>query len=110
MGPFVLAQLTVAIAGVLDHLLWWYGWIVIFSVVASWVNADPFNVIVRFLRGVTEPAFYQVRRRLPFVVVSGIDLSPIVVGLGAEVVRRVMVGSLYELASRLMANAGRPIA
>jgi YggT family protein len=103
MGNVVLRQVTLAIASTLGFLLTMYRWIVIAGVVLSWVNPDPYNPIVRFVRGVTEPVFYQVRRRLPFVVVSGIDLSPIVVLLGVEVVRMVLVGSLYELAYRLAA-------
>ena len=105
MGDVMLRQVTVAIARTLDSLLTAYRWIVIISVILSWVNPDPYNPIVRFLRGVTEPLFYQVRRRLPFVVISGIDLSPIVVLLGAEILRTIIVGSLYELANRLAAVA-----
>ncbi len=106
MGDVVLRQLTIAIAMTLDWLLSAYKWIVIIAVLLSWVNPDPYNPIVRFLRGVTEPLFWQIRRRLPFVVISGIDLSPIVVLLGVEVVRTVLVRSLYELAFRLAAAAG----
>jgi YggT family protein len=106
MGDVVLRQLTLAIATTLNFLLTMYRWVVIAGVLLSWVNPDPYNPIVRFLRGVTEPIFYQVRRRLPFVVISGIDLSPIVVLLGVEVVRTVLVGSLYELAFRFAAAGG----
>jgi len=103
MGDVMLRQVTLAIATTLNFLLTMYRWIVIGGVLLSWVNPDPYNPIVRFVRNVTEPLFYQVRRRLPFVVVSGIDLSPIVVLLAVEVIRTVLVGSLYELAFRLTA-------
>ncbi|NJB66645.1 YggT family protein [Desulfobaculum xiamenense] len=56
-----------------------YKWIVIISALVSWVRPDPYNPVVRFLRGATEPVFYRVRRWLPFVFVGGVDLSPIVV-------------------------------
>jgi YggT family protein len=100
MGDVLLRQMTLAIATTLSFLLTAYRWIVIIAVLLTWVNPDPYNPIVRFLRGVTEPVFYQVRRRLPFVVISGIDLSPIVVLLLVEVLRMVVVQSLYELAFR----------
>ena len=103
MGDVVLRQLTVAIASTLATLLALYRWIVIGSVLLSWVNPDPYNPIVRFLRGATEPVLSQVRRRLPFVVLSGVDLSPLVVIVGLEMIRLVLVESLYELASRLAA-------
>ena len=105
MGDVLLRQITVAIAWMLDSLLWTYRWIVVIAVLLTWVNPDPYNSIVRFLRGVTEPVFYQVRRRLPFVVISGIDLSPIVVLFAVEALRIVVVRSLYELASRFAALA-----
>lgn len=105
MGGVVLRQIAIAIATTLSTLLWMYQWIVIAGVVLSWVNPDPYNPIVRFIRNVTEPLFYQVRRWLPFLVVSGIDLSPIVVLLGIRVVQQVVVESLYALALRLGAAA-----
>jgi YggT family protein len=97
MGNVMLRQVTLAIAMVLDYLLTFYWWIVIIAVLLTWVNPDPYNPIVRFLRGVTEPVFYQIRRRLPFVVVSGIDLSPIVVLVLIRVVRMIVVVPLAEL-------------
>jgi YggT family protein len=97
MGNVMLRQVTLAIAMVLDYLLTFYWWIVIIAVLLTWVNPDPYNPIVRFLRGVTEPVFYQIRRYLPFVVISGIDLSPIVVLLLIRVVRMVVVVPLAEL-------------
>lgn len=97
MGNVMLRQVTLAIAMVLDYLLTFYWWIVIIAVLLTWVNPDPYNPIVRFLRGVTDPVFYQIRRRLPFVVISGFDLSPIVVLLLIRVVRMVVVVPLAEL-------------
>ena len=97
MGNVMLRQVTLAIAMVLNYLLTFYWWIVVIAVLLTWVNPDPYNPIVRFLRGVTEPVFYQVRRYLPFIVISGIDLSPIVVLLLIEVVRMVVVVPLAQL-------------
>jgi YggT family protein len=103
MGNVILSQVTLAIAGVLDKLLWLYGWIVLIAVLLSFVNPDPYNAIVRFLRSVTEPVFYQVRRWMPFVVISGLDLSPMVVILLIYVLQTVVVASLVQLAYRLAA-------
>ena len=105
MGNVVLQNVTVAIATVLHHLLNMYWWIVVIAVLLTWVNPDPSNPIVRFLRSVTEPVFYQIRRRIPFVVVGGLDLSPIVVLLLVQVVDMVVVQSLFQLAMRLTAVA-----
>jgi YggT family protein len=101
MTDLVLARITYAIALVLGQLLWLYWWIVLIAVLLTWVNPDPYNPIVRFLRNVTEPVFYQIRKRLPFVVVGGLDLSPIVVVLAIAVLQNVLVGSLQDFAQRL---------
>lgn len=105
MSNVIFRQVTLAIAMVLDYLLTMYWWIVVIAVLLTWVNPDPYNPIVRFLRGVTEPVFYQIRRRLPFIVISGIDLSPIVVLLLIEVIRMVLVVPLRQLGSQFAAVA-----
>ena len=102
---FVISNLLFALAEVVRILLNAYMWVIIIRALLSWVSPDPYNPIVRFIRSVTEPVFYRVRRVLPFLVVSGIDLSPIVILLGVEVLRTIVVTSLYELASRLAAAA-----
>jgi len=107
MGSVVLRQITMAVAQVLDSLLSAYSFILLVSVLLSWVNPDPYNPIVRFLRNVTEPVLYRIRRALPFVVVGGIDLSPIVAFLGIGVVRTVLVGSLYGLVRELASVSAR---
>lgn len=101
MFDVVLARITHAIAVVLSQLLTLYWWIVLIAVLLTWVNPDPYNPIVRFLRNVTEPVFYQIRRRMPFVVVGGLDLSPLVVVLAIAVLRIVLVGSLEDFARHL---------
>ena len=90
-----------AIASILSMVLTLYFWIVIISAVLSWVNPDPYNPIVRTLRNLTEPVFYRIRRTFPFVVISGIDLSPIVVILGIQFLERFVVASLASFAMRM---------
>lgn len=97
---FVLANLIRALAQVLDLLLHLYAIILIVRVIVSWVNAEPFNPIVRFLYQATEPVLARVRRTLP-VVYAGIDLSPLVVLLAIFFLQGFLVSSLYEVARRL---------
>ena len=61
---FVVSNLVLAVARLLELLLWAYFWIIIARAVLSWVNPDPFNPIVRFLYRVTEPVLRPIRRRL----------------------------------------------
>src|SRR5262245_19453629 len=107
MPQFVLRQIIVAVASILDNLLWLYLWIVIISALLTWVNPDPRNPIVRFLYAATEPVLYQIRRRIPFVFAGGLDLSPLILILAIQFARMVLVPSLYRLAFEL--SAGVPV-
>jgi YggT family protein len=78
--------------------LWIYLWIVIARAVISWVNADPYNPIVRFLHNVTDPVLYRLRRAMPFLYASGIDFSPLVVFIVILFLQSFLVRSLYDLA------------
>lgn len=98
---FVLANTLQAIAVVLGSLVKIYFWVVIIAALVSWVRPDPYNPIVRALRNLTEPVFYQVRRLLPFTYTSGMDFSPIVVLLVLELIERIIVTSLLQYAATL---------
>jgi len=56
-----------------------YIWIIIISALLSFVRPDPTNPIVQALYRLTEPVYHWVRRKMPFVIISGIDLSPIII-------------------------------
>ena len=109
MPGFVVGQAIQALASILNSLLELYFWIVLISALLSWVNPDPRNPIVRFLYSVTEPVLYWLRRRLPFLIIGGFDLSPLVLMFGIRFVQRVLVASLYELAFRIGAAAVRTL-
>ncbi|MFH2090967.1 MAG: YggT family protein [Pseudomonadota bacterium] len=94
---FILANLLDAIAIVLDMILNTYFWIVIIGAVLSWVNPDPYNPIVRFINRVTEPVFYQIRKRLPMDF-GGLDISPVIVILTIYFLQAFVVNSLRGLA------------
>jgi YggT family protein len=79
-------------------LLTGYMWVVIVSAVLSWVDPDPFNPIVRFLSNATEPLYWRIRRWMPFVVVGGFDLSPIVVIFGVQIVTALLDRLVIDMA------------
>ena len=97
---FVLANLFIALAGVLSAVLTLYFWVVIASVVVSWVNADPYNPLVRMVRNVTEPVYRPLRRVLPLYA-GGFDFTPIVVLLLIQFLEMFAVNSLQQLGLRL---------
>ncbi len=100
MGYFF--DILVGVAGILHMVLTAYMWVVIISALLTWVNPDPYNPIVRFLRNLTEPVFLWIRRRLPFVVVGGFDLSPIVVIIAVQLLDSVLGRLLARLAMNVV--------
>ncbi len=100
---FVVGNLVGAIAGVINTLLGLYTFMIIGAVIVSWVNADPWNPIVGFLRAATDPFLNVFRRVLPGFLVggSGIDFSPLVALIVIEFVRRFVVGNLNSIALRM---------
>jgi YggT family protein len=94
---FVLGNLLIAVAKILDLALTIYMWIIIGRAVISWVNPDPYNPIVQFLYRVTEPVLSPIRSRIPFGNM-GIDISPILVILAIVFLQSFLVRSMMELA------------
>jgi YggT family protein len=97
---FMVGNLILALAKLLELVLWAYFWIIIARAVISWVSPDPFNPIVRFLYRVTEPVLRPIRRRLP-TFQMGLDLSPMLVILAIYFLQSFLVESLRDLALSL---------
>ena len=83
--------LIYAIVQTLHTVINLYIWIVIISALLSFVRPDPYNPIVQILHRLTEPVMGFIRQKMPFVVFSGIDLSPLVVILGLQLVDNFMM-------------------
>ena len=98
---FILGNLIEAAALILSSVLQIYYYVVLITVLLSWVSPDPFNPIVRVLRGLTEPVFDWVRRYLPFTSAGMMDFSPLVVFFGVWFLRIFLVRSLLDVAARL---------
>ena len=71
--PVFIVSLIRLIQGALIALII----LVVIRAVLSWISPDPYNPIVQFVYGVTEPLLYRFRRLLPLVF-GGIDFSPYV--------------------------------
>ena len=97
-----LAYFFEALATVVNIGLTIYMWVVVIRAIISWVNPDPYNPIVVFLRRSTDPVLNPIRRRLPLALSrTGIDFSPLVLLLVIIFLQKFLVKSLYELAYRL---------
>ena len=72
-----------------------YIWIIIIAALFSFVRPDHYNPIVQALYRLTEPVLGFIRRKMPFVVFSGIDLSPLVVIIGLQLVDNFMMRLIF---------------
>ncbi len=99
---FILANLIEAVSRILDIALSIYMWVVIISAVISWVNPDPYNPVVRFLKNVTEPVYKKIRKFVP-TNFGGIDIAPLIVILIIIFLKYFLVNTLYDIAFRLKA-------
>ena len=96
---FMLGNFIMAIAKLINFVLSAYIWVVIARAVISWVNPDPYNPIVRFLRQVTDPLLMHIRRYVP--IMGGMDLSPMVLILIIIFLQSFLVPTLQQLALNL---------
>jgi YggT family protein len=84
-----------SLARIVDLVFQIYFYIIVARALVSWVNPDPYNPIVRFLYNATEPVLGRLRRLLPLEF-GGFDLSPIVLLLALEIVRRLLLFLLIQ--------------
>ena len=94
---FVVNNFLMALAGLIDFILTAYMWIIIGRAIISWVNADPYNPIVRFLYEATEPLLGRIRRALP-ISMGGIDFSPVILIAGIMFLQSFLVPTLKHMA------------
>jgi YggT family protein len=95
---FVFSNFLVALARIADIILTVMYWLILIRALISWVNPDPYNPIVRFLYGATEPILQPLRRFMPAMA---IDFSPLVAFLIIVFLKYFLVQSLIDLAMQL---------
>ena len=72
------------LGGLFTGLINVYIWVVIIAALLSFVNPDPYNPVVQFLSRVTQPAYSFVRRFIK-TNINGMDLAPLVIVIGLQV-------------------------
>ena len=100
-----LGYTIVGIAQVLNSILWLFWVLIIARVIVSWVNADPYNALVRIIVQSTDPLL-RLFRRLPLQL-GGIDLSPLVAILVILFLQTALVNTLLYYGSALVGSAIR---
>ncbi len=94
-------NIVFGLGGIVHSLITIYIWIVIIAALITWVRPDPNNPIVQLLYRLTEPVYAFIRRYIP-TVINGIDLTPIVVIIGLQVIDVIFINLLNALASSMI--------
>lgn len=101
----ILATLIISLAKMIHLIAYIYQFIIAGVVIVSWVGADPYNPIVRFLHQATEPLFWRIRKIMPkFLFRTGIDFTPMLVLVLLFLIDVEVVNLLYELAQKLLSK------
>ncbi len=96
---FMLGNFLLALAKLVNVAFSAYIWIVIGRAIISWVNADPYNPIVRFLVQATDPVLEKIRRYVP--PMGGLDLSPMLLILALVFLQSFIVPTLSQIGMSL---------
>ena len=84
------------VAKLVYELLSIYKYILLGSVIISWVNADPYNPIVRFIRSITEPLLAKIRQFMPDT--GMLDLSPLVAFFAIHLIQSAIESAIVRYA------------
>ena len=77
---------------ILINIIDLYSLIVLGAVILSWVHLPSGNPVVQFVNKLTEPLLQPIRRALP--AMGGLDLSPVVLLIGLQIVKRFLSSAL----------------
>jgi YggT family protein len=102
-GDLMLDPVIGSILYVFNTIIDLYEFVIILAVVSSWLivfgvlsmRNQIARSLVNFLDALTDPVFRRVRRLIPSI--GGIDLSPIIVFIILEVIRRLVNGYVVKL-------------
>ena len=103
---FILGYVLIVTAKILHTILSLYQVVVIAAVILSWVRPAPSNEIIHTIlttiNKLTEPLFFEIRKRLPrSFLSSGLDFTPLIVVMALYAIDMLLCGTLMEIGYRL---------
>lgn len=97
-----MSSLFLASAQLVHGIITLFTTALLVRVVLSWIRPNPgpglIRTLIQGLYGITDPVLLTIRQKLPFTVVGGLDLSPIVVLLALQFTDTFLTGTLLDLA------------
>jgi YggT family protein len=99
-----MTALLIAILTILNFLITIYSWVVIIAAIISWVQANPYNPLVRFLYQVTEPVYQFIRRYIP-TQIGMVDIAPLLLLFLLQLLE-LLIGSIIQNLTLYQVGAG----
>ncbi|MBT3813269.1 MAG: YggT family protein [Gammaproteobacteria bacterium] len=94
--PFSFAALTLlSVSQLISLVINVFVFAVFARALLSWINPGTFNAASNLLYSITEPLLVSCRRVLPDM--GGVDLSPLIVLVGLQLVKMLIIPPLQEL-------------
>jgi YggT family protein len=72
-------------------------WLLVARILLSWVSVDPYNPIIKFIYGVTEPILAPFRRLFPPRPGMPFDISPLFAFFALAILKRIVYAILTPL-------------
>lgn len=92
--------MIIALANAIHILFRAYTFLIFARVILSWIRIDPYHPtwgpVLRFIYQATEPIMQPVRNILPSM--GGLDFTPIIVLIGLDLIRGLLIQVLLGLA------------
>ncbi len=76
-----------------DFVFWFCNLAILLRVLFSWINPDPYNILIRWVYLVTDPILAPLRRIIP--PIGGLDLTPMVALVVLELLHRFILSLLF---------------
>lgn len=96
----IFGNILEIITTIIHFLINIYIWIIIATVVMSWLNLDPDNRIISILRNLTEPLFARIRNKIPLLY-GNVDFTPLFVLIALQIIDIAVVKYLSNYTSKL---------
>jgi YggT family protein len=88
-----------AFAHVFHLVIQLYILVIIVRTVISWMSNIPRSTFTMIIRRLTDPVFRFVHRTLPFTIIGGIDISPIIILIALYFIDNFFTGLLLSYAA-----------
>jgi YggT family protein len=104
----IYSSLIKAFAQLIHLLIQLYIFVIIARAVISWLGNIPPNTFIYILRRLTDPVFRLVHRLIPFSIVGGIDISPIIIIVVLYFIDNFLTGVLVSHANQMILEGRAP--